>query len=399
MMAKICMVVYEYYTIDNRVRREANALIEAGHFVEVISLSEVGRENRETINGVNMVRTPMKKFRGGGLSYIFGYVAFLFWAFLFVTALHFRRGYNIIHVHNMTDFLLFSAMIPKLMGVPVILDVHDPMRELFITIFKKKTGLVMNLIALQEWLSYKFADQLITVHEGRCELLMERGGRQNAIEVIHNFPDPKLFSGVNWLPMNADKFTIIYAGTVSERHGLEIVISALKILENEMPDLVFRFVGDGPDRKRLDDIAFGKGIAKRVIFDGQVPQDQIPAILAGSNVCIAPYSDDPFGAVVFPAKILEAFIVGLPVISSRVPIVMRYMSEEMLFLFELGDVNALVAQIKNMRSNPDLVREKLRKASQFTEKMNWEFEKCKLVNLVNAILAKSTHKKEEVDVN
>ena len=399
-MAKICMVAYTYYTIDNRVRREANALVEAGHFVEVVSLSEVGRESREIINDVSIVRAPMKKFRGGWFSYIFGYVAFLFWAFLFVTALHFKRGYNIIHVHNMPDFIVFSALIPKVMGVPVILDVHDPMRELFLTIFGKNSRLAMKLIALQEKISYRFADQIITVHEGMRELLMERGGQPNKIEVVHNFPDPKLFSGVKCLPINADNFTIVYAGTVSERHGLEIVLSALKTLENEMPDLVLRIVGDGPDRKRLEGLAVKKGIAEKVIFDGFVPQDQIPAILAGSNVCIAPYSDDPFGAVVFPAKILEAFIVGLPVISSRVPIVMRYMSEEMLFLFELGDVNALVAQIKNVRSNPHLIKEKRRRAKQFTEKMIWQIEKSKLVNLVNTIIAKSSNKtRRKFDVN
>ena len=95
---------------------------------------------KETISGVQIFRVPISRQRGGKLNYIFTYLAFLLVAFFYVSALHLRNRYSLIHVHNMPDLLVFSALIPKMMGVPVILDVHDPMRELFLTIFVENTG-------------------------------------------------------------------------------------------------------------------------------------------------------------------------------------------------------------------------------------------------------------------
>ena len=39
-MAKICMVAYTYYERDPRVRRDAEALIEAGYAVDVVALRD-----------------------------------------------------------------------------------------------------------------------------------------------------------------------------------------------------------------------------------------------------------------------------------------------------------------------------------------------------------------------
>jgi hypothetical protein len=40
--------------------------------------------------------------------------------------------YNLVHVHNMPDVLVFEAFIPRVCGARVILDLHDPMPELMI---------------------------------------------------------------------------------------------------------------------------------------------------------------------------------------------------------------------------------------------------------------------------
>ena len=47
-----------------------------------------------------------------------------------MTRLHLKHAYDVIHVHNMPDFLVFSALFPKLLGAKVILEVQDVSPEL-----------------------------------------------------------------------------------------------------------------------------------------------------------------------------------------------------------------------------------------------------------------------------
>ena len=51
-----------------------------------------------------------------------------------------RHRYDLIYIHNMPDILVFSALVPKAFGAKVILDQHDPMPELMMTIFNLKAG-------------------------------------------------------------------------------------------------------------------------------------------------------------------------------------------------------------------------------------------------------------------
>ena len=174
-MAKICMVAYTYYERDPRVRRDAEALIEAGYAVDVVALRDDTQSSKEIIGGVKIYRVPMSRLRGGKLSYVFTYLTFFIFASCYVSILHLRNRYRLIHVHNMPNFLVFSALLPKMMGVPVILDIHDPMPELFGSIFTGKANSFFRTILLfEEKISFRFADQLITVHKGMFDLLTGR---------------------------------------------------------------------------------------------------------------------------------------------------------------------------------------------------------------------------------
>ena len=53
----------------------------------------------------------------------------------------------------MPDVLVFSAIVPKLLGAKVVLDLHDPMPELMQTIFKlpEESFSVVVLKRLEKW--------------------------------------------------------------------------------------------------------------------------------------------------------------------------------------------------------------------------------------------------------
>ena len=57
-MAMVMMAAYTNYRRDPRVKREAEALVEAGHRVVFLARRQPGEPNRETIAGVDVIKTP-----------------------------------------------------------------------------------------------------------------------------------------------------------------------------------------------------------------------------------------------------------------------------------------------------------------------------------------------------
>ena len=122
----ICMLAYTFYETDNRVIRYAESLAKRGDRVDVISLCQGGQPFYEKINGVHVYRIQRRvldetKKRG----YLKKLIKFLVKSAIYVTRRHFRCKYDLIHIHSVPDFEVFAALIPKIMGTKLILDIHD----------------------------------------------------------------------------------------------------------------------------------------------------------------------------------------------------------------------------------------------------------------------------------
>ena len=69
-------------------------------------------------------------------------------------------------IHSLPDFLVFAALPLRLVGVPVLLDLHEAMPEFFVTRFPRSANpLTHRLLLLQERLSIAFATHVLTVNE------------------------------------------------------------------------------------------------------------------------------------------------------------------------------------------------------------------------------------------
>ena len=73
---RVAMVVFSYYPADPRPRRAAEALVNEGMEVEVVCLKD-GEAKRQTLNGVKILRVPMRRRRGGMFEYVFQYAVFV----------------------------------------------------------------------------------------------------------------------------------------------------------------------------------------------------------------------------------------------------------------------------------------------------------------------------------
>ena len=149
---------------------------------------------RESLNGVEITRIPLKRWRGGKLAYIAQYGSFVLLSGAILAVRACRRRYDLVHVHNMPDFLVFSALVPKMLGARVILDQHDPMPELMMTIFGLRAeSLSVRLLKVIEKWSLGFADAVLTVNQACKKIFSARSCPASKVSVIMNAPDAEIF--------------------------------------------------------------------------------------------------------------------------------------------------------------------------------------------------------------
>ena len=114
----------------------------------------------------------------------------------------------------------------------------------------------------------------------------------------------------------SEKKVILYVGRIEPIKGLDILVSALALLE-DMGDTRLLVVGGRPGQDeeldRLKSLAARLGISDMVTFTGAVPQAELPTYYSAADVFVLPSYSESFGLVA-----LEAMACGIPVVASRV---------------------------------------------------------------------------------
>ena len=383
-------MVQSYYLRDPRVRREAEALAAEGYEVDVICLRQAGEPRRETVKGVNITRIPITRRRATAFRYMFEYSLF----FVAVSALLcwrlFRRRYDLIHVNNMPDFLVFSTLLPKLFSSKVMLDVHDPMAEVFMSKYGISSGgVTTRLLRWQEKISLRYCHHVLTVSDIMRERLESVAG-YTPVSVVLNVPDESVFSWPKrdlWARKSADRFTLLYTGTISSRYGLAVAINAAARLRHEIPGLRLRLVGEGDDLPYLRSMVEQLGLEETVEFHPPVPLTQIPDIIVESDVGISPHTSDGFMQLYFSTKVAEFVNMGLPTVVTRTQTIERYFDEETVVYCEAGNVDSFADSVVRLYEDTELRLRISEKCRGFSEKWNWANEKQEYLRVVKSLLA------------
>src|SRR5579871_4808469 len=107
-MKSVCLIVQNYYDIDIRVRRKAEALVSAGYTVDVLAL-RAKKEGKPSyvLEGVQVHTISLGKQRGSLGRYVFEYLAFLFWSSIKVGRLNRQRHYVVVDTTTSQIFSFF----------------------------------------------------------------------------------------------------------------------------------------------------------------------------------------------------------------------------------------------------------------------------------------------------
>ncbi|MDD1779547.1 MAG: glycosyltransferase family 4 protein [Candidatus Helarchaeota archaeon] len=385
MPKRIAMVVFSHYPADPRVRREAEALAGAGMLVDVFCLRAEGEQGKEEMNDVFIYRLPVKRTRSGKLNYLFEYACFIFLAFLTVALFHIRNRYHVIQAHNMPDVLVFSALIPRLTGAKVILDLHDPMPEIYMTKYAvTKSHPAIRLIRFLEKCSIRFADMVLTPNIAFRDLFISRGCPPSKIHIVMNSPQENIFNfkSPNKPTTGEDGFVIMYHGYIAARNGLDIALEAIVRLRGKIPNLKFEVYGDGDFVRQFLNRVKEMNIDSFVNYRGFKPIEEIVEAIKSIHVGIIPNRMNPFNNLNLPTRIFEYLSMKKPVIAPRTKGIADYFDEESLHFFEAGDVDSLARAILDVYSNPARAQLRLEEGINIYNLHRWELEKNHLIKLV-----------------
>jgi glycosyltransferase involved in cell wall biosynthesis/peptidoglycan/xylan/chitin deacetylase (PgdA/CDA1 family) len=386
---KICMLAYTPYEFDNRVRRYAETLAKRGDRVDVIALGGAHFPRAvEEINGVTVYRVQSREYdERHKWTYAWRLLRFLWKSSLTLTQLHARNSYDLIHIHNMPDFLVFAAWYPKLTGVKLILDVHDLVPELFASKFEVTAGGgYVRLLKKMEKLSAQFVDHVIVSNDLWRQTLISRSVPEEKCSVVLNHVDPDIFYRRE-RTRSDEKFIILFPGSFQWHQGLDIAIEAFARVRSKVPNAELHLYGGGGGHQGVDlvNLAQQLGLDGIVKFCGSVALDQIGQVIANADLGIVPKRADSFGNEAYSTKIMEFMSQGVPVVVSRTKIDSFYFEEGTVHFFPSGNSQAMADAMLEVIENKDLRQELVAGGYEYVEHHGWHRKKKDYLELVDSL--------------
>jgi glycosyltransferase involved in cell wall biosynthesis len=387
-LIRVCAITCDRYPEDPLVRRTAEAAVSEHCEYHVLCSLDGKQAEEEVFHGVHVhrIHIPDGKGRPIGRITAMGLGAMLlYWsifamrAFVQVARLHFKHKFDVVHVHNLPDFLVFAATIPRLFGARVILHVQDVTPELMMV---KSSGIrrtvTVALAKVQERISTAFADHVVTVGWPFETPLLKRGVPPHKLSSILNSADPKIFTPAKrtepYLGEATQKRPLIlmYHGTCAPRNGLDTAIKAFAKAQRSAPHMQFRIRGQGQAVEHLKQLARELGVADRVVFTGYGPLEEVADFVVQGDIGIVSYPRDGFMDLVLPTKAYEYSWMRRPIVASDTSAIRSMFRPTSIKLCEPSDADSFADAIVELYHDPRKRAQLVTSAWEDYQRFRWE---------------------------
>jgi len=249
--------------------------------------------------------------------------------------------------------------------------------------------LYSRLIKPWHLLVFKKADLVIAISESLKQRAAVNGVKCQ-LAVVPNGVDLKKFSIFNFqfsikdiknkLGFSENDKVLITASRLVKKNAVDDVIKALEYLPE---NIKFLILGDGPDRKMLEDLVVKLKLQNRVIFKGAYDNDDLPQYLAIADVFVRPSLSEGQGIA-----FLEAMAAGVPVVATPVGGIVDFLTDNETGLFcKVNNPQSIAEQVKALLNNKELAEKIKTSASQLVEKdYDWNLIAVKMKKIFETIM-------------
>ena len=319
-----------------------------------------GQPKEEELSGVKIWRTSLftlTNLSASPLIYTFSLLPFIFFKSLNLIK---KEKIDILHCQGfLSSFLGF--LLSKITGISYLVTVQRQ---------ERKGNFLKEMV-------YRKASVCIGASWAIGKYFKEIGCKSKKIKVIPNGIDLKRFKGLE--PKTHAGFLVITVARLEKVKGIEYLIEAASRSDLlGRSDILILIIGDGSQRKNLENLVKKLNLQEKVKFLGQIPNEEIPKYLAQADCFVLPSIKEGFGIA-----ILEAMAAGLPVIGTRVGGIMDIIEDQKTgILVEPENPRAIANAIQEIYSGRKFTRPNLEKYDwqNIAEKVYEIYNRCRNIS-------------------
>lgn len=221
---------------------------------------------------------------------------------------------------------LAGCMLAGLKRIPLILDIHDLVPDLAIAVGMMKDGWAVKAARMLEKFVYRHSDRIVVISEEFSTNLFAKNVPQSKVTYLPLWVDsqtitPQDRNGPFRKANNIDssKTVALYTGNHGAKQALENVLETAALLKSH-DDLLFLFVGDGFEKKRLQEMAQQRSLTnvRFLPLVPATPKELLPQMLAAGDMLLLNQSVRVVDTVI-PSKLFTYMASGRPIIAAVNP--------------------------------------------------------------------------------
>ncbi len=305
----ICLLSWaKHPSIDTDTREIGRVLVNDGQKVDIIMRND--QLNTITIEEKNLRIHYLPSVNNEFIDVIL----FNFCAFILLARINKRLSIEIVQCMNFATWL--ASLLSKIfLRTHLLYNIRAPNIE-----FYRPFWLPLNIFLI------KNSEKIFSISSAYKKFLNGNYGIPlEKIIVIPMGADTTLFSpkvsGVSVrrkYNITLDAKVLVYVGTLSKERRLEIIITAMKYVKNEINGVRILIVGDGDGKVNLLRMSEELGLQDSVIFTGYINNKLVPLYIASANIAVSPIPDNLYYSLSSPTKTFEYMAMGKPVIASNI---------------------------------------------------------------------------------
>jgi glycosyltransferase involved in cell wall biosynthesis len=346
------------------VLNRCRALTALGQEVDMVTYP-VGQD--VDMPGLRFVRTPrlfgLRQVKIGPSLAKLPLDALLLW-----TAIRQLRRCRYDFIHTVEEAGVAGWLLRAAFRLPYVHDVHSDLGTVLRDFGFDRRHPVMLLARWLERYVLGGAKVIIVNFPGLVPLVTVQAPRK-PVHVINCWPlgyqvDPAFRDELrgSW---GRDRPVILYAGSFEPYQGLPMLLEAMAMVRDQLPQARLVLVGGRPDQvTEVKRLASRLGIAEVIIFAGQGPPDQIPSYLAAADVLVSPRRD----GINTPYKLYDYLRAGKPIVATRTASHLDVLNDECAALADLTPqafATALLAVLRDPALSKHLSRAATERAGDY----------------------------------
>lgn len=350
----------------------ARGLATRGHSVTLVSAAAKGRAPTEIIDGVRVLRSGM---RMGGVKCDLRAI------WLLPRLL--KERWDVV----MERFLTLNGLgmlAAAAQDIPYLMEVNSPHLEEVYHRWGNERKLSGRLLQLWVNQQYRRCDLAFAPNPNTIPDICRRRekiiwGVDDAAFGRHLRDDARTRDIKEKLDIE-DRFAVLFIGSFNPWQGATDLPEIIERTAESNRQVRFVIVGDGPHREEVERDIVKRGLSNFCTFLSSVAHDELPYIIAASDIGIAPFNDAyypplrRFGFFWAPTKVLEYAAGGLPIVSANYPILDELIIDgETGTLVKPGNPAAFAAAILELANDTGLCGEMGRRGEEYVKsKYKWE---------------------------